>query len=295
VDFGELIASQAGRFTRGQALAAGFSTYRISRRLESGEWRAVRGWVLALASSPASDDAREWEALLSGGPGAMLAGPSAARHLGMQPPVSRPCIVVPPSRHLRLPDVTVLRAAVPDHDILFLDGLLLTCRARAVTDCVFLFAEEQALAFAERSLQRRWISFEELRLRIISATGRRDIAKAVRIMRALGSGAQSDAERTAVRLLSSAQIGGWRCNVAVTDALGIIGQVDIAFSQVNLAIEIDGRAWHVDRDRFQSDRTKQNRLVAAGWTVLRFTWEDVCLNGPSFVRQVRSALMRLAA
>ena len=39
--------------------------------------------------------------------------------------------------------------------------------------------------------------------------------------------------------------------------------------------EIDGRAFHSDADRFQRDRTRQNRLVGAGWTVLRFTWNDL--------------------
>jgi very-short-patch-repair endonuclease len=38
-----------------------------------------------------------------------------------------------------------------------------------------------------------------------------------------------------------------------------------------LVIEVDGWAYHRTPDRFQRDRERQNRLVAAGWTVLRFT------------------------
>ena len=51
--------------------------------------------------------------------------------------------------------------------------------------------------------------------------------------------------------------------------------VDLAFPAFRLAVEIDGWAWHVDRDRFANDRRKGNALVAAGWTVLRFTWSDL--------------------
>ena len=49
-----------------------------------------------------------------------------------------------------------------------------------------------------------------------------------------------------------------------------------------LLIELDGAAFHSDHDRFQRDRTRQNRLVALGYTVLRFTYWDV-LAGSDFV------------
>ena len=42
-----------------------------------------------------------------------------------------------------------------------------------------------------------------------------------------------------------------------------------------IAIEIDGFAYHSDRARYQQDRNRQNLLVLDGWTVLRFTWEDI--------------------
>ena len=57
-----------------------------------------------------------------------------------------------------------------------------------------------------------------------------------------------------------------------------------------LAIEIDGWAWHHSPDRFQRDRAKQNQLVGAGWTVLRFTWFDLTNRPDDVIRQVRAAL-----
>jgi very-short-patch-repair endonuclease len=62
------------------------------------------------------------------------------------------------------------------------------------------------------------------------------------------------------------------------------------FAKARLVIEIDGFAYHGDRDRFQRDRTRQNRLVAAGWTVLRFTWADLRHRPGQFVAAVRAAL-----
>jgi very-short-patch-repair endonuclease len=56
-------------------------------------------------------------------------------------------------------------------------------------------------------------------------------------------------------------------------------------------IEIDGWAFHSDQERFQRDRSRQNRLVAAGWTVLRFTWSDLKDRPEAFVAAIRTALM----
>jgi very-short-patch-repair endonuclease len=83
-------------------------------------------------------------------------------------------------------------------------------------------------------------------------------------------------------------------NHEVHDATGLIGVVDIAFRAVRLAIELDGRAWHVASDRFQRDRERQNRLVNAGWTVLRFTWHDLTTDPAGVIATIRAALERLA-
>ena len=47
-----------------------------------------------------------------------------------------------------------------------------------------------------------------------------------------------------------------------------------------------------DRDVFVSDLRRQNRLVAAGWTVLRFTSADVLGRAHEVVVQIRRALGR---
>jgi very-short-patch-repair endonuclease len=53
---------------------------------------------------------------------------------------------------------------------------------------------------------------------------------------------------------------------------GCLYFIDIAFPHLKLAIEIDGRLHEEDEDLFESDRWRQNALVADGWRVLRFTW-----------------------
>ena len=81
----------------------------------------------------------------------------------------------------------------------------------------------------------------------------------------------SAAERLAHRILRGAGLTGWRTNFPVV-LQGRIYYIDIAFPHLKLAIEIDGRLHEDDEDLFESDRWRQNALVANGWLVLRFTW-----------------------
>ncbi len=64
------------------------------------------------------------------------------------------------------------------------------------------------------------------------------------------------------------------------------------FPDVRLVIEVDGRRAHGDA-RFQSDRTRQNLLVGAGCTVLRYPWSDLVERPDQVAAQVRATLARL--
>ena len=66
--------------------------------------------------------------------------------------------------------------------------------------------------------------------------------------------------------------------------------IDIAFKQQELAVEIDGRRHETDRDLFESDRWRQNALVADGWRVLRFTWAMLRDHPDVFIAAVIEAL-----
>jgi hypothetical protein len=68
--------------------------------------------------------------------------------------------------------------------------------------------------------------------------------------------------------------------------------LDFAWPEAMVLVEIDGREFHIEREPFQRDRTKQNALIRAGWTVLRFTVEDIRLRSTSVVEEIRHALGR---
>jgi uncharacterized protein DUF559 len=69
-----------------------------------------------------------------------------------------------------------------------------------------------------------------------------------------------------------------------------LGRVDLAWPEQRVAVEFDGEV-HRDRRIFVDDLRRQNGLVLAGWTVLRFTSADVLGLPEAVVRVARGALV----
>ncbi len=67
-------------------------------------------------------------------------------------------------------------------------------------------------------------------------------------------------------------------------------RIDFAYPELLIAIEVDGYGPHSSRQAFQADRDRQNRLVALGWMVLRFTWADIVRRPEWVAAQVATAI-----
>lgn len=67
-------------------------------------------------------------------------------------------------------------------------------------------------------------------------------------------------------------------------------EVDCAYPELKVAIELDGFGFHADRVAFQRDRTKQNLLTLQGWRILRFTRRDVLLHPDTVAAAILTAL-----
>jgi very-short-patch-repair endonuclease len=282
-------AGQAGLFTRAQARACGYSAYQVRRRLGTGEWQHVLGHVLTAAGIPVTPLLRDRAAQLTI-TDSVLAGPSAARRHGIAIRDTATYLAVGPEYHHRLPGVRLLRDEIPDRDLMLLDGVLLTDRARTIFDCLRVLPDPDAVELLDRALQAKWITLEMLAARVHRFAGRHGAKRLARLSHLAGSGARSAAERVAVALLRAHGLGGWRANVEIYDEQGLIGVGDIVFGTAGLVVELDGHAHHVTPDQFQHDRQRQNRLVAAGWTVLRFTWQDLTRRPHEVAATIRAIL-----
>ncbi|BCJ72120.1 hypothetical protein CS0771_16640 [Catellatospora sp. IY07-71] len=288
-----LADDRGGLFTREDAHRHGFTNDQIRRRLRRGDWRVVIGPVLTRAGRQVTPLLRD-RAVLLAVPDAVLSGPSAARRYGLEVPDLRTCVTVGPGRQVRHAGLRVHREILASADVCLVDGMLFTGPAQTVIDCVRELRPDDADLVLDRAIQRRLITFEEFVERVRGRAGRHGAGPLVRAAARHAHGARSAAERLLVQGLRQGRITGWRSNLPVHDEDGLIGAVDFGFVEIRLAIEIDGQAWHSAADRFQHDRTRQNRLVRAGWTVLRFTWQDLTRNMPGVLHEIETVRRQLA-
>jgi hypothetical protein len=291
---GRFAARQLGLFTRAQAVDCGYSAFQIRRRVGRGEWQQVCGPVLAFRGRQLTAPVLAAAAHLAV-PGSVIAGPSAALWYDLPTGTTAPTgrwLWVGPMRRRRVAEVRVLRDQMSPDDIRRADGMLVTSPGRTVFDCLRVLPDDAALAVLDRALQRGWTSFGEQVRRVRAHAGRGGAPRLARLIRAAGGGAHSVAERRMATLLLTAGISGWVANAPIRDGSGLIGYGDIVFTRARLVIEIDGFAYHSDTERFQRDRTRQNRLVNAGWTVLRFTWRDLRDRPEQVITTIRAALRR---
>ncbi|MCF6737591.1 DUF559 domain-containing protein [Blastococcus sp. KM273129] len=78
---------------------------------------------------------------------------------------------------------------------------------------------------------------------------------------------------------------------AHTSAGAFIGRLDFAWPDRRVLVEFDGDL-HRDRKTFVEDLRRQNRLVAEGWVILRFSSADLLGRPDEVVVEIRRALRR---
>ena len=284
----ELLRRQAGVVTRAQAGAAGTSVRTVQRRVAAGAWTEVAPGVYLVGGHRFGSESRVRAAGLWGGPGCLVSGTAAAYwHEMLDAPGRVVDLAVPVGTRRRPPAwIRPRRRRVGELDRTEVRGV-------AVTDIGLTVLETTAVvpnasAFLDRALQRS-LSFDELYAAYCRAVGTRGMARAGRYLIAAADRADSAIERTLVGLLRRARIDGF----VVGEPFGN-GKIDVAFPAARIAIEIDSWAWHTDPERFRADRHKGNDLVAAGWTLLRFTWHDIAERPDATVARIRAALARAA-
>lgn len=288
-----LAVRQDGLVWRRQLEALGIGQRTLRRRIDSGMWIAHGRSVLRLAGSP-DDLATRSISIGMRLPDAVLAGVSAAALLGPGPwdgvPLGeQPWVISGTRRQVRARFLTHPGARSRRHGL-----VRVTCVEDSVVDLLRFLPLADARTVAYRALQTRAVSLTFLlaaRERLIRHEGARQLSA---IIRDVSSGAHSDGESVLIGLLRDAEFTGWIANHPVR-LHGRLIVIDVAFPELRLAVEVDGRAWHSGAGRFQSDRRRQNALVRAGWTVLRFTWDDLTMRPNTVIAEIREAAQRLAA
>jgi very-short-patch-repair endonuclease len=286
---------QGGAFTRAQAYCAGYSPDRVRRRLRQGLWVPVVGRALAISGAPRTPLMVAWAVHLTV-PGGVVSHLTAAGVWRFPTPpgsTGRPTGHVITASHDRFEGILTHRVPLAAHEVRVHEDLPITSRRRTAIDCLALLPLDEAITLWAWLSTRGVLDIRDLATAAQGRLGRHGAPALVRVLAQVSSGALSPAERRMHRLLRSAGIRGWEANARVRARDGAPFVVDLLFARERLVIEVDGYAWHAGRDRFVLDRRRDNLLVAAGYTVLRVTWDDLRDRPGPLLEEIRSTLGRL--
>ncbi|HUF31894.1 MAG TPA: type IV toxin-antitoxin system AbiEi family antitoxin domain-containing protein [Acidimicrobiales bacterium] len=284
---------QHGCVTLAQARAAGASPAALSRRVRSGRLERRHAGVYQLPDL--ADELTAATAILLACPAAVLSHRGAARVLELDGvDGSHAEVTVPPSTHLRA-DGVHRSADLASHEVIVVGGLRTTDATRTLCDLgavCSLDVVEQAL---ESALRRRLTSLPRLRWRIeaLARSGRSGPPQLRLVLdrRPPGPPTESMLETLFVQCVRAGGLPDPIRQHQVRDAGGrFIARADLAYPSHRVLIELDSWEHHHDRRAFQHDRGRQNALVTLGWTVLRFTWEDVTCHPADTAGVVRAAI-----
>lgn len=256
-------ARQHGLITGPQAKHSGATRHAIQHRLDTGRWVRVGGGVYRLAGTPVTWEQRALAAVLVAGPEAVVSHQAAAVLLGVsgfRP--GKPHITVPPSGNARNPLAVVHRAPLQPTDRTLRQHIPLTAAARTLADVARTASRELLEEAVDDVLCRRLVTLDRLHE---AATPRLRPVLAAWTPGALPG---SQAEIELVRALLAAGLPPPERQYWIAAAHA---RVDLAYPRERIAMELDSFRWHAGRRAFETDRSRGNRIVAAGWHLLRAT------------------------
>ena len=210
-------------------------------------------------------------------------------------PVSIGTAIVNVPNHRQTPGLRTRRIPLPPADVCRHRGVAVTTRTRTALDLLRTLPWHQSRSLWAWFSTRDVLTLGEVAAAATATPGRHGTPQLRRLVELSAGGSLSAAEDLLHDLLRCALIFGWRANVAIEVDGRTIAVVDVLFEAARLVIEVDGYAAHSSPEAFQRDRQRQNRLVAAGYQVLRFTWADLSHRPMTVLGAVRGGLARAAA
>lgn len=233
--------------------------------------------------------------LLTAPPGSVVSHLSAADLWGLAIPFrdrgdDRVHVTIPDgsSAESRV-DRRLFRLPLERRDVVRRASLPVTAPARTWRDLAGIL-EPPALLAATDQLVNGLASPRELAEELARRPRGRGCARARLVLPVASPLADSPMESVLRWLLHDGGLPMPRLQHPVYDSGGVMVAVaDMAWPERMVLVEFDGDV-HRERRTFVRDRRRQNRLVTAGWTVLRFTSADVYGDPAGVLDQIRQAL-----
>lgn len=296
VDVIALAARQHGVFSTAQARQLGLSEATVRRRCISGQFVAALPGVVRHAAHPDSWHSRLMAACLS--TGGLTSHRSAAVLRGIEPiqgrmveitveqgsVSSRPGVIVHQSRQMALADASTIA------------GIPVTGTARTLLDLASVVPPRLLEDAVDAALRQRLVTWPELYETLLrhAVRGRRGC----RALRRLLLERYGDTDiplstwsRDVARLFVAHGLPRPSLEHRVLDEMGrLVAQVDLAYPEHRIAIELQSKRWHLNHRSFDADPARWNQLTLLGWRVFPVTWTAYSQQKVDLCRMIARAL-----
>ena len=278
----ELAVAQHGPFGLDQLRELGLTASAVRKRRRAGRLHRIHHAVYSLVPR----ELLTWEglymaAVIASGPGAVVSHRSAARLHELRNYGYTKIDVTVPRRSCRKHDGVLVHCSttLADKDVTVVSNIPVTTVARTLFDLGELLTDRQL----ERAFDQAEI------LQVLDARAIND---------QLARNPTRRGAKSVKHLLKTHYIGSTPTDndfedafLALTRDLGLPDptaqfyidpgdgeppiKADFAWPDRKIVVETDGRKTHGTRQAFETDRRRDQRLTAAGWTVIRITWRQL--------------------
>ncbi len=296
-----LAESQHGLVTRVQALAAGLSDDMVDGRVRRGRLQRLARDVYRIPGSVPTWRQSLLAAILTAGPGAVASHRSAAalwKIPGFDPGPVEVTRRRGRSRVAHIGSLHETRCLPPSH-VALLDSIPRTCPERTLLDPCAAVHPRRAERALDNALAMKLVSLARLQV-VLAETGKRGRGGCGVLRRLLATRQdgyvppESELEALVLAVLEAGGLERPARQVVLGGDTSPIGRVDFVYRRARLVLEADSRRHHSSWLDTEADRRRDAALLAAGWQVLRVTWDQLVACPDELVAAVRGALRRAA-
>ena len=270
-------------FTRQQATAHGIDRRALERLLINRIVRRVVRGVYVGCGMPDSRDLRIAALKLLAPPDAVICNESAAWVYGVNTykPSDQhllvPSFLVPHSTtRMTMPGVTCRQAIVPPRDVDIINGVRITTPLRTSSDLLRRLYRPYALAAADGMARADLIDAGELIEFVARLKGYPGIVQARSLSVLVDGRAQSPGESWTRLRVHDAGFPPPTAQFQVVSRDGRSYRLDLAYPEILVGVEYDGREFHTSDDDREHDRRRRQLLTETlGWRWVIGRREDI--------------------
>lgn len=293
-------AEQHGVFAQRQAIALGLTQDELDYGVRCRRWDRVCLGVFHVTGAPATDRSAVLAAVLEAGADAVAARRTAA---GLWRLPGFHLLPVDVLRRTGLgerpPHARVGRSLiVPEHHLTVVEAIPVTTPERTIFDLCAVVHALRAERALDNALAMRLTDVRRLgRLEVeLCKRGRNGSALFRRLLDVRGIGyvaPESELEARALKLFEQGGLPPPVRQFSVGDELPV-GRIDLAWPRHKVLVELDSRRHHTALLDRQRDHQRDLALAAAGWRIIRLTWEQLTQDAAAVLRQIKAILAAAA-